>query len=368
MAGTESENRGEIVGVQYMRALAAIIVVYFHTTVYNAQFAWPAGAPRGFGESGVDIFFVISGFIMVLVTARGTLSPGQFLYRRITRIVPLYWAVTLLVAVIGIVYPAGMLQNEVSFSHVGLSMLFLPHANPVTGSITPFYKLGWTLNYEMYFYVLFACLLFVRPIERRLAVLCAYALAVSVYFAIYDPQIAIWRVYTNPIIWEFVLGALVGHAYTSGWLRRVPLAVSVALVGLGLAVLFAVPMNDDIRLFRQGFASVALLVGVLGIETAGRMPNWRWLVLLGNASYSIYLVHPLVETAARIAAKTLRLPVESMAVGAPLVVAATVGSCIAGIVVYRVFEMPLMAWFKARGRKPAAGTAKSAALAASPLR
>ena len=83
MTGTAVQGRSDVVGIQYMRALAALFVVYFHTTVYNAQFAWPEALPRGFGAGGVDMFFVISGFIMMLVTARRPMTPTAFLRRRL---------------------------------------------------------------------------------------------------------------------------------------------------------------------------------------------------------------------------------------------------------------------------------------------
>lgn len=225
---------------------------------------------------------------------------------------------------------------------------FFHTQSPVNGGIAPFFKLGWTLNYEMYFYVLFAVLLIVRPVRRRVLLLVGYALMVSTFFVLVDPRIAVVRVYTNPMIFEFVMGAVVGYLFINGYFRRLSVPAAAAVVGLALVILIAFPPPDaDLaRSLLQGGAAAALLGGMLGIEASGKLPRVGWMVLLGNASYSIYLMHPLVESFMRVSTKLLQVPVQSMWIGAPLVFFSTLGSVMLGIASYRFVELPLLAHFK----------------------
>ncbi|MDQ0473046.1 acyltransferase family protein [Labrys wisconsinensis] len=331
-----------IYGVQYLRALAAIFVVYFHTHVYTESFAW--SLPRAFGASGVDLFFVISGFIMMTITARSNVSPAQFLLRRFLRIVPLYWVVTLIIVVAGLVYPPSMLKNAVSFEHVGLSMLFIPHRNPVDFSNAPFFKLGWTLNYEVYFYLVFATLLlFLRTPRGRLMAMTLYAATVSILYIAIEPAGSIPQVYWNPIIIEFWMGTLVGYLFLKGDLSALPRGLALALVPICLAMMMAFVPDDSVRIQIHGVASAVLLMAVLSLEMRGSLPRRSLPNLLGDASYSIYLVHPLVESMARVVTKVAHLPVDNAALGAVLVVATTVVSVAGGVAAHLWIEKPLLA-------------------------
>ncbi len=340
MQVVEVRKRTELASVQYLRALAALFVVYFHTAVYDARFAWPL--PRGFGAGGVDMFFVISGFIMMMVTATRPTTPSSFLRRRVLRIVPLYWGVTLAVAVLALVYPTAMLENMLTAPHLILSMLFLPHANPLTGAITPFFKIGWTLNYEMYFYVLFSVFLYLRSPASRLAALAGYAACVSLIFLATDPKAAILRVYLNPIIFEFVLGAAIGYLHLGGYFVRLGSGIALAVCAAGLVALLAFPVDDSSRLLLQGVPAAALLCGLLALEARCRLPRIGWLLLLGDASYSMYLVHPIVETLFRVATWPVQALLGSSIVGPLATVLAVMASVLAGVLAYRVIELPLL--------------------------
>lgn len=345
----EDRKRTELASVQYLRALAALFVVYFHTAVYNARFPWPDALPRGFGAAGVDMFFVISGFIMMMVTATRPTSPSSFLRRRVLRIVPLYWGVTLAVAVLALVYPTAMLENMLTAPHLILSMLFLPHANPLTGAITPFFKIGWTLNYEMYFYVLFAVCLCLRSPASRLLALAGYAACVSLVFLAIDPKIAVLRVYLNPIIFEFVMGAAIGYLYLGGHFVRLGSGIALAVCAASVVALLTFPVDDASRLFLKGAPAAALLCGLLALEARGRLPRIGWLLLLGDASYSMYLVHPIVETLFRVATWPVQALVGSSILGPLATVLAVLTSVLAGVLVYRVIELPLLKFLLSRG-------------------
>src|ERR1700761_114555 len=115
--------RSDVLSIQYLRGLAALGVLLFHASQR-------AGGACGAGAAGVDVFFVISGFIMWTVSARRATGPGDFLLRRAGRIAPLYWAVTLLVVGLDLLRPSLFPNMRLNAPHVILSLLFLPHRDP----------------------------------------------------------------------------------------------------------------------------------------------------------------------------------------------------------------------------------------------
>ncbi len=140
--------------VQVLRAVAALLVVIVHLEALTKI----AGLPQGVtisGNSGVDLFFVISGLIMVVTTAERPQSSYRFLRNRITRIVPLYWLITLSVAVIALIAPALLQSTTASLPQIVKSLAFIPYHRP-DGVMQPVVFVGWTLNYEMMFYIIFA--------------------------------------------------------------------------------------------------------------------------------------------------------------------------------------------------------------------
>lgn len=223
--------------IQYLRALAALAVVCWHT-----------GWTRTFlPAAGVDVFFVISGFIMVTVTKPGT-TPIAFMTARIRRIVPLYWFVTLLLA-------AATLAD---WRWVLSSLLFW--------SDPPVLQPGWSLNYEMMFYLVFA--------------LCPLWLLSLVF--IFGPF--------DPIVLEFVAGAWLGVAWKQGWPRR----HGWTWIGAA-ACLFAMQVTFlplwAWRALLWGVPATMTVIGGLALEAEGKLPTSRTLRALGDASYSIYLAH-----------------------------------------------------------------------------
>ena len=336
--------RDDVLGVQYLRFLAAFCVVYFHTGLIAAGFAWPSWGWRDFGASGVDLFFVISGFVMMIVTAERSPKRGAFLIRRLERIAPFYWGVTLLAVLAAAIYPQAMADSNLNLSHILLSLAFVPHEDPIHGGISSFYHVGWTLNYEMYFYVVFALLLAWKSPGRRLVGLVVWAAATSMFFLAVDPETAFVRVYTNPMLLEFVAGAALGWAYWRGFFARLSIGAAAALLIGGTAVLLAFRVGSEERVVLQGIAATATLAGVLGFEQQGFVRRFRLGLLLGDSTYAIYLVHPMVMTAFRAGARVLHLPVERLWLGAPLVVAMTLASVAVGVIIHLWIERPTLNW------------------------
>lgn len=281
-----------LLNVQVLRAVAALLVVIVHLEVL----AKISGLPQGvtvFGNSGVDLFFVISGLIMVVTTAQKRQTSCEFFRNRVTRIVPLYWLVTLSVTVIGVAAPALLQATVVTPSFILKSLVFVPYQR-LDGAMEPIVFVGWTLNYEMAFYAIFAsAMLLPRTLGLVLTFLVlSFAAITGRLFHFSDPILSF---YTAPIVIEFGLGIVLGMLFVSDRLPhsphwRLPVAVIAALAfavmvmgpwlwhGMDRAMLFGVPAFVIV-----GCALIA--------ERSGLALNARWLQLLGAASYSIYLTH-----------------------------------------------------------------------------
>ena len=166
--------------IQVLRALAAVMVAAGHAQFEVAGLAARAGQPFTPAAwlpwpAGVDVFFVISGFIIVHAAAplHGRANPQKlFLAHRIARVVPLYWLATTLYLALAWARPGLLGAGAEGPAYLAASYLFWPMAR-ADGAVQPLYSLGWTLNYEMAFYALFALVL---PLGRRGAVLGVLAL------------------------------------------------------------------------------------------------------------------------------------------------------------------------------------------------
>jgi peptidoglycan/LPS O-acetylase OafA/YrhL len=345
-----------LVNLQICRALAAVMVVLGHG-LHDAQ--WLAAHGHGTAEIqpnwGVDVFFVISGFIMVHVSAGDFAEPGapwRFLRRRLARIVPLYWTLTTLL-IVGSLWAPGLLNVPTgSVAHIVDSYLFIPDWRADMSAMRPVMALGWTLNYEMLFYVFFAASMFL-PFQRAVALLTALfaaAVAANAAFHVTQSQLSYWM---DPLILEFLFGVYLAIAYRAR-LRLGPVSAlvlaAVALAALGSGAIGTVfPAVEDVRTISFGLAA-ALLVAAAALGPA--LPDWRAVRLataLGDASYALYLVHPFVIRPLR--AIFFKLPALPLQIFCPLALSCAV---IAAFVVHHVFERPVTRLLQGRCR-PNAG-------------
>jgi exopolysaccharide production protein ExoZ len=276
--------------IQYLRAIAAIGVVVFHSLSLH-----PPGAPVG--AAGVDIFFVISGFIMTTLMLGPEARPGVFLRRRLARIVPLYWAASLLAVAIALVRPAFDGKTDPSFYNTILTLLFIPHVSRV-GGYAPVLTQGWTLEYEMFFYLLCTGVLFL-PAANRLKTLVGVLVGLVALGLVLAPQHHFFRVYTHTLLLEFVAGIAIALAWRAGW--RMPVWLAAAAIAIGVAALAAQQIGvlpiAGWRAVRWGVPAALIVWGALHLEGAGLMPRSRFGALLGDASYVTYLGHTFVLSA-----------------------------------------------------------------------
>lgn len=327
-------------GLQYLRGIAAVGVVVFH--------AFSRTAPDlGFdvGAAGVDAFFVLSGFLMWAITCDNA-GPGPFLRNRIRRIVPAYWVATSVIVLGGF---AGIFPNlKLSVGHTAASYLFTPHVSPSSGETVPVLWAGWTLEYELFFYACFAAILFL-PRRAQLFALTTGFLGLVVLGIVLHPEATAARFYTATIILEFLAGAWFGFLWTRGF--QASPRTSLMLIA-GSIIWFAMTDLADVHVDRTlmwGLPALALLVGTLGLDQAGRLPRWRFLAFLGDASYSIYLWHGVAIAVVLRVSDALSLPAP---VAIPVEVVAGVA---AGAIGYWLIERPFQR-FLSRPRRASVPT------------
>jgi peptidoglycan/LPS O-acetylase OafA/YrhL len=281
--------------IQALRALAALMVVVVH--VYAVESMYLPGRPwttpfHVLGTYGVDLFFVISGTVMVASTAGWFAQPGasrRFMIHRLTRIYPPYWIVTGLVLVAFLIVPAAAGAHRSARPDILASFLALPQAGE------PLLVVGWTLSYELLFYAAFALAL--RFERRRLPVVTTIWLVAVALVGTFGPHANPWvRVFGSPLNLEFALGIAIGTAVE----RRV-FAAPRTVFALGLACVVAVCIATaysgreflEIAWWRPlavGVPMAAVVYGSLGLESAGLLAP-RWLRAQGDASYALYLWH-----------------------------------------------------------------------------
>ncbi len=327
--------------IQYLRAIAAILVLISHALLY--PLSEPVVAYGRLGWLGVIMFFAVSGFIMVVVTGQRAFDPLRFFRRRILRIVPLYWAFTLLAAGLAILLPTLFKTTFFDFGQLLLSLVFVPFYNPASHGLHPLYKLGWTLNYEMFFYVCFAFLALLSARGRAMWLTIAYV-ALALLGFLLRPEAAIPMFYTSYMPLAFVAGMWIGIGYIEGWLQRSMsklLLPSLALGVIGLSIGFG---SFGIVEEFGAFVGMLLFVVPLLAIAAGFGPNVPRLAILerlGDASYSIYLIH--IFAVGAIVGFALRLiGMSNPWITGTIILAAIAGGLAAGWVLYRLAEEPLM--------------------------
>jgi peptidoglycan/LPS O-acetylase OafA/YrhL len=354
--------------LQVLRAIAALFVIHGHASGPSGLgLAWTGGA------NGVDLFFVISGFIIAYVTS---LDASQFMTRRLIRIVPIYWTSTLVLYLLVLAMPRMFHTTSSDPVLLVRSLAFLPTASSVhsrDGIPHPTLSGGWTLNYEMYFYAVFAlAMAWSRPRATALAVVLLLAVLAAIQLTpLHQSPVADF--YGEPIILEFAYGIAAFHLVR--WIearRRVAPAPrgEPAVLAIGV-VLGLIALAFEYELFGIaprwlvcGIPAFIVVVCAVLLERVHRIAiTNRWVILAGDASYVMYLIHAYVVFG------VLRLVVgshrPSELEGQLITLGLMAVSTVAAIAIYRWYEQPILRALKRRfiarpAAIPAAGPAASA--------
>ncbi|OIH95809.1 MULTISPECIES: acyltransferase [unclassified Curtobacterium] len=321
-------------GVQVLRFVAALLVVCAHLPIYlHARFGTPA-VDLPTGQVGVTVFFAISGFVAVLVTQR-TPRPSwrDFLRRRLVRILPLAWAVMTVKLAMLVVAPQALERAATSPGYIVLSYLFLPGRGP-NGVVEPFYTVTWTLSFELLFYLVVTIALAARIDPFRLAAPVFVALAVL--SAVRGRGWPTWQFHANRWVLCFLVGMAIGTWALDRATRRLVLriaAITVVWTLVGIVAGASVPSLSLLPL-----AALVLLTTVAGERSWGRRagPVGR---TLGDASYALYLTHPIVAPAAVAVVAAVVSDARGPVVA---VVGAVSAAVVASVVVWFAFDRPVI--------------------------
>ncbi|MDN0030649.1 acyltransferase family protein [Serratia marcescens] len=346
--------------LQALRGVAALLVLLFHyrfylrgddesgTTIWDALFGW--------GIIGVDIFFIISGFIMVYTTQhymQGCSSAKRFLLNRAIRIIPLYYFGLLVAFLFGgamstFHYPEKV-QNLLS------ALTFTVYKTSVTPHYIDdggMYNIRWTLNYEIYFYLAFALCLMMK--HRILALICWGGLMTCIIPALagfqptlsvqgYDFQTPTIAFITNPLLLEFLIGVFAGYIYLQLKRRvvsvKLPLISSVIAIGLLSYIVFGVYFGSIRALNLESTIVLGLLVLFLTLgEQVLQAYIPQVLKYVGNISFSLYLLHNPIGIAVM---KQMGPVGQSAFKGIPTILLATLLSILVAHLTHKYIEVVL---------------------------
>lgn len=322
--------------LQLLRAIAVIAVVLFHSIGFSSIDGGIFTPIYQLGAAGVDLFFVISGFIIWHISNNTQLNAINFLKRRYLRIMPMYWLVSL-----GLIAILILSSEQLTTDKIITSLLLLPSTTP------PILNVGWSLVHELYFYCVFALLLPIRSLLLKLVLLWAWAISTSIYHFYTIPLHPWLSVLTHPFNIEFTLGATLAYLFTAAtqltyryWLY----AVLALIISLGSwTQIFGWYFPESIE--RVIYFALPIALIVLAAVNSPPQHNLFSHILerVGDASYSIYLTHVPVLAAISLLAGLVGFSINSLAA---LIICLVVGQ-----LSFRHLEQPLLQFVQQRPQR-----------------
>lgn len=338
-----------IYSLQGLRGVAVLGVVLFHMTAVEHKYSggdmllppW-----LDFFQLGVDLFFIVSGFVMVIVSRgrfQSSAESKRFLFNRVSRIYPTYWLYYGLTLAVLLVQP-GMVNSTHGPSNLLMSFLLLPNDKVLLVMV------AWSLLFELWFYVVFTGLMCFR--ERWLpAFLVAWASILVTFNGLqnwqdYGPAL---QVILHPYALEFIVGVALALLFYSRYSARIPTslvtgALVVALLpGIGLIGHFR--LFDSIGMVRMSAVSAVfgtLILGLALLERRRRLRMPAFLVRVGDMSYTVYLSHLLVLGVIGRAWQMLGARPESLLDNVLFAALMMTAVLCYGWVGYRCFEKPML--------------------------
>lgn len=353
--------------LQSGRAIAAIVVVLYHlglTLAADKYFGTDIfKIPFSFGMLCIDSFFVLSGFIICTAHSKDFSKPhrlGSYLSKRFIRVFPVFWAIFFVVFFIAVAIPAtrDTVPHDLSVLAKGL-FLIAQDKNVVGGTGAPVITVAWTLHHEVFFYLLFGLLIISKWF---LPVLVALWVGLKlIYMDTEQPFLISFLL--SPYLWLFAIGMLVAMINKS---KKVVIEKPMRLAGLAVLIFVVVAsvtvddatFTNDGRTMLYGIAAGFLAIGLVRAEDKGQvvMGN-RWMQLLGNASFVLYLIHyPVLSIVCKVA-MILGMGKLGM-LGAFITYFGTFTVCVVVAIAFHLWvEKPLSAYLRQRAEKPALGYA-----------
>jgi exopolysaccharide production protein ExoZ len=326
-------------GLQILRITAACMVLLTHSTFYASERldkhfgVWEKGA------SGVGIFFVLSGFVMIYSSQKLFADPKGwmiFAERRVVRIVPIYWVATTIKLIALLATTGYILHAQFRAANTFESYLFLPAYNS-EGTITPVLGVGWTLNFEMFFYFLFSFALFLRVNVYKFVGGVLALCAVGAFFR--QPDWPAASFYLDTSVLEFFYGMLIARVCLTG--RHLPRYGAIPLMILGFVGLLGPwPRLSPLHGLQYGIAAGTIVIAMASMEDLlTRIP--RFVLYGADASYAIYLFHPFIAPAVPSVLMKLHLQFPWLSVICSVALALA-GGCL----VHQFVELPITKWFR----------------------
>ena len=271
-------NTSKYYSIELLRFFAAFSIVIFHTIHLD------------FLRIGVDIFFVISGLVIMISTEKNS---KNFFTKRLIRILPTYYFFTFLIFFICLIRPELLINTTANMMHLIKSLLFITFDKNGSGPY-PLLYLGWSLNYEMYFYAIFAFSL-VFSKKYRSCVCAIFILLIYIYFR--NTSTIHFMMYGDMMVFEFVLGMIIFEAYIKKNLFSSLFLLFTIIIGVILSAdnpMFMISESNifDNRLVKFGSISAIFVVMVIFVLKNIKLPDF--IILLGGSSYALYLTHPYI--------------------------------------------------------------------------
>lgn len=352
-----------LASLQCLRGVAALMVVFHHSiravNINNGSLTFGDSliiqnrTLMELGSAGVDIFFILSGFIMVYISDKYLHQKHPFINfakHRFIRIWPIYAIVTLILILPLLPSLAKYILSDVNELPFDLqpirlaSLLFIPSFNQY-GKLQPILGVGWTLNYEILFYILFSLSLLFKRVNLVFSVTVLMLIIYMIGKLLLPSQSVLHAFFGNTIIFEFLLGAWIGLMYKNDLITGKKSALFLVGGFLTLIVTTYFGLNHDYRFMTTGVGAALIFIGALTIKESIRFP--KSLIVLGDASYSIYLIHTVVIYMFIMRAmRKLSPEITGSWNQEVVVILMTIISVFCGILFYYAVERPTLKWFR----------------------
>ena len=340
-----------ISSVQYLRGIAALVVVLCHASQSLITRFLPTETNFFFwGSAGVDLFFIISGFIMVYITYDKNIDIKDFLLKRVIRIYPVFWFYATIALILFLINP-DMINRSAEYPTLILpSYLLIPYTE-----FTNLDPVAWTLVYELHFYLIFALSLILSNKYRY--IVAGLVISIAALSSVFNYESYYLKYITNPIILEFLLGMIVYFIIFKREDRLTFFILSILLISSILFLLSNEYLPD--RVLYYGVPAFALMLIALYMDTIKLIEKdnskiSKILMSLGDSSYSLYLSHLFCIGAGVLVFNKLNIINNST--GHFLVFSLAIGSILWGVISYKFIETPLInklnkLLFKSKKRK-----------------